>query len=733
MIASPFSEVALAYRDRGYSIIPIKPGEKAPGAYGTSGPFRWSGLKEWQRYCDAPVTDEQLAIWLDWPDAGIGIALGAASNLIALDFDHRADLHNAIQQIIPASPVRKTGAKGFTAFYRFNGWHTRRWQDNTGSTVVELLSTGRQTVLPPSVHPDGMAYRWLTPETLLDIPPSELPEITEEHIAALDAFFGKHEQKHHIKSTCAYYEPRDDDLERAALALRYLSADDYNDWVRYGMAIHSRDAGPAGFAVWETWSKTSAKNKPDDCEKKWPQLNGSSVNISTIFYDAKARGWIDTSTPPTRGPAAEILPGGNLMPIVVPKETPAAQSTAVPVMAFPVGLVGDIARWITSTAIYPQPNLALGAAIACVGAVKGHRVQTETRLRTNVLCLAHASSGAGKGHAIEAIEALLDRAGLTELFGGEPKSDSALLTLLRNNRGVRLIQWDEFGLALKSLTDKRAAKHERGIIQTMMKLFSKGASVAIGDEYANRDGKMQRQDIQQPCLCVYATTTPVRLYEAMTGDHVVDGFFPRWLVFEGDNDPPRYPGGDIWQPPQDIIERLIAIQQMPTNAYPQSAMDGDSMIRPAIIPLTAAARDELAVAYGDFDTGRRRARGINLDAFWARGIEHALKLALIASDGDEIDELSMLWALELSKSHTERICAAVVARLSGSQHETNVLRVLDVIQRLGPIAAGDLLRQTRWLTKRQRGEVLEHLLEAGEVVVEALPTATRPATVYRAV
>ena len=43
-------------------------------------------------------------------------------------------------------------------------------------------------VLPPTVHPTtGQPYMWLGPDTLENTAPAELPELTQEHIAAIDA------------------------------------------------------------------------------------------------------------------------------------------------------------------------------------------------------------------------------------------------------------------------------------------------------------------------------------------------------------------------------------------------------------------------------------------------------------------------------------------------------------------------------------------------------------------
>jgi hypothetical protein len=145
-------------------------------------------MHDWTRYCDRLPTALELDIWLGYPDAGVCAPLGQASNLIALDLDYGSpEVNAAIEAVMPPSPVKKTGAKGYTAFYRFNPKLTSRQWRVEGKPVLELLATGRQTVLPPTVHPDGMRYRWLTPDTLEDFPVVDLPALPDDFIERVNS------------------------------------------------------------------------------------------------------------------------------------------------------------------------------------------------------------------------------------------------------------------------------------------------------------------------------------------------------------------------------------------------------------------------------------------------------------------------------------------------------------------------------------------------------------------
>ena len=89
----------------------------------------------------------------------------------------RPEIAAAIRRVIPASPVAKRGQRGWTEIGRTSRpIASRRYYGPDGEILVELLGDGRQTVIPPSVHPDTeRPYEWLGLATLLNTPLADLP------------------------------------------------------------------------------------------------------------------------------------------------------------------------------------------------------------------------------------------------------------------------------------------------------------------------------------------------------------------------------------------------------------------------------------------------------------------------------------------------------------------------------------------------------------------------------
>ena len=87
-------------------------------------------------------------------------------------------------------------------------------------------------------------------------------------------------------------EPRWTDTDWALSYLDALSssrADDYDDWLTTGMALHS--VSDSLLIIWDKWSAQSPKYKPGDCEKKWKSFKSSGVSIGSLGHMAKQDGW----------------------------------------------------------------------------------------------------------------------------------------------------------------------------------------------------------------------------------------------------------------------------------------------------------------------------------------------------------------------------------------------------------------------------------------------------------
>lgn len=144
-----FAQFAPAYWERGLPVIPLRHREKRPA------------IDAWQMFSEQMPTPEQQARWLhEHPHGNMGLVLGAQADICILDVDtDDPKVHAMVESILPVSPWRRLGRKGFATAYRWNGQRTFRIKKADDGGVMELLSSKTQVVLPPSIHPDtGRAY-----------------------------------------------------------------------------------------------------------------------------------------------------------------------------------------------------------------------------------------------------------------------------------------------------------------------------------------------------------------------------------------------------------------------------------------------------------------------------------------------------------------------------------------------------------------------------------------------
>jgi len=96
----------------------------------------------------------------------------------------------------------------------------------------------------------------------------------------------------------------DPSAEEALLrdALQWVSSDDYDTWVRFGLALRHWDEA-RGRAAWDAWSASSAKFDPAAQDRTWESLEPrGDVTLGSIYHEAVQWGW-QRPAPEPRTPA----------------------------------------------------------------------------------------------------------------------------------------------------------------------------------------------------------------------------------------------------------------------------------------------------------------------------------------------------------------------------------------------------------------------------------------------
>lgn len=185
MSAELFRTLAPLYWDRGFRVLPLEPGAKRPARE----------LKGWQGFAAGHLSADKRAELINrYYDRGLGILTGTelpdGYRLGAIDVDQDA-LVSVVVAILGAAPCAKRGKKGLTIFVRHDAdLRSTKVLDGSGGGAIDILLSGKFSVLPPSIHPEtGEPYIWGGP-TLLDVDLASLPIIGREKLRLLRTVVG---------------------------------------------------------------------------------------------------------------------------------------------------------------------------------------------------------------------------------------------------------------------------------------------------------------------------------------------------------------------------------------------------------------------------------------------------------------------------------------------------------------------------------------------------------------
>ena len=166
--------------------------------------------------------------------------------------------------------------------------------------------------------------------------------------------------------------------------------------------------------------------------------------------------------------------------------------------------------------------------------------------------------------------------------------------------------------------------------------------------------------------------------------------------------------------------------------------DQNTAVNPTIVPMTEEARARFRLLSAELTGELRAASGTAFTAILARIGENALKLALIVAvvrypTNPAIDLSAADWAIDFVRHYARRTIAAVERHVADTETEAHLKRLKEVIRAAGSsgITKSEVTRASQWLKSRDRNEILETLIESGDITTGMRDTGGRRAMVYR--
>jgi hypothetical protein len=588
--ASPYARVGAKLVDNGFSAVPCAPGVKVPGAYKRN---EWRLAYDWTRFAERLPTDLELRIWSTWPDAGVCIVLGGApdavDHVVCVDVDSTDErMVEAIRDVLPESPIERTGQKGYAALFRASPSLASATLDVDGSRAVDFLANGRQVVVPPSIHPStNRPYTYTGMRTLEDVTPAHLPRLPDDFVERMRgalAPFG--EVRHNVDRR------RDDDCDddstfaetnRAAL-------DNFDAWLpSLGvLAKRERDGGYRGPAVWRGGNnptsvsydhrgirdfKADVGHSPIGlvmlvrgdglvASDNWlRRLLGLPVIEPVKFtfrkdeflFDDDSRlrefagviripysegRWVlrseaeeeasDRRTS-ARAPDGEAMAEGGGSPLDAIELGKGVDWTR------PDGKLGWIVDWTMSQMRRPNRPLAVASAIATMAPVAGWRnIYSPSACALNVYIAALAPTAVGKDAMLKAPGRILKTVGVPNRLysSSDAFSLSAQEKILHDHPAIVLALDEVATNMFPRMFSPRAVSHETSLKGMHMKLWERTiGDPGYGFTARGPNSLVQYDDAEDPSFSMLVANTPGTFWEALPKEVIANGYLNRWLLF----------------------------------------------------------------------------------------------------------------------------------------------------------------------------------------------------------
>lgn len=484
----------------GVQPVPLASRSKRPKGEGKEGAKGWTKLR---------VTEDTVEQFFK-PGDNVGALWGEPSNwLVDIDLDCK-EARDAAVKLLPETFVygRKSSPHSHYV-YRCSGITTIKHQTKAIGTIVEIRSTGAQTALPLSIHPEGERYRVDNDVDFTQISRVELTKRVK--LVASAAIAG-------------YYYPEKSARHDYIVAL--TGALLWNGWV---------DAQVLEFMNAVLFVAADKETQRSDREYEIKNV------ISHFKAGDKIPGW------PT---LSQHMPGQELQ--VLKKllglekgadnsETPPEDIAIVeevkikPELLQVPGLVGEIAGWAASKSFVQQPlfDIAVGLISVAMASKNKYIVDHwETPLQPYILTLAPTASG--KDSAMTSIFEVMKKLGMDGCVFQGFQSYHAMLDRLSEPPSCAVWLWDEAARKLRSACRSQGSQDFQ-ILTYLLSLYGK-ASTSI----AGMPGrKASIKAVEHPFLSVVAAAQPAQLVEAITESDVSLGLVNRFILLDAGEKLPR--------------------------------------------------------------------------------------------------------------------------------------------------------------------------------------------------
>jgi Bifunctional DNA primase/polymerase, N-terminal len=522
---------------RGWSPVPLRPRSKRPSA-GEG----WNLLR---------VTSENAREYFKKGNENVGILWGEPSHW-AVDVDLDCTEAVAIAPAFLPETYIYGRAERPRTHHVFTSIEcpTQKWFDGDQDMIIEVRSTGAQTVWVGSVHPDGDLY-----EVDDDV---ELAEIESDELLVRCG---------QIAAT-------------VLLARSYPKGGARHDYIHAVTGALLRD----GLQSSVVRRMLAAIISYTDRETDRPQrLRTVDNTIKSNGRDGHTYGWrtlaswLDEKTSERIKNFLKTSRFGRAPDIVVTdSRKPSLQKSSSPVesvapLALPSGLTAEIAAWAASRAYVVGPEFDTAAALMCTALASGNRyVMQNWRTPLQPYMMVLSPTGGGKDGVIQAVYDFARRVELRENVFQSFQSYHSMLDTLVSEPSIACWLWDEAARKLKT-AGRQPGSQDYQILSHLLGMYGRAAVGVPG--MPGRSNAIP--PIERPFFITLALAQPDQMVEAITNAELATGLLARFLLIDtGDRTGKlRHERVDIFPARIEAYIRKFRDVALPTGGFVEVAYE----------------------------------------------------------------------------------------------------------------------------------------------------------------
>lgn len=471
----------------GLSIIPIK--GQAPR------------YDDWNIFCERLPTEDEIENFSKKPlyfGTNAGLCLGPASGVIALDIDiiDRKEFEEK-QKLFPQSPISKFGMKGETRFFKYNGEKSRK----NNSKSLELLSTGNQTVVPPSVHPKiDRPYVWVRRDCKF----SELPDLPRE-------FYTE------------YFENQTNTpLEKSVTPSDGTRCNHGSHNTLSSVLVAMIESGSSFVEIYSRLMEVDAEINKTISYFVCPSRNWKSKdpNLNCSAFIAEASGKRNMILTPKTHELVIVEPV-----VDIKKSFTDYKEKKLPMFR---GALQTIFQYCYQNSPVQRTRFSVAATLAAVGGFLGNVIHSGG-YSPNFFVMILGPSRCGKDFPLKFPEKLFQELGLEHLIGRTAGSSSGIIANMADY-DTRVDRYDEGSTLFKLATDTKNI-WASSMANTYCELDSSSGPSKIFLGKTLKNDKDSVKKIKSPCISVILATTIAAFQSGFSSSLMQEGLGRRFIYF----------------------------------------------------------------------------------------------------------------------------------------------------------------------------------------------------------